>query len=158
METYDTGIACKNGHEINASATDYPQFNAAFCGKCGAPAIDECLECHAKLRGSYRGGVVTVQRWKPARFCHSCGAAYPWTREALSTARLLADEDEKLSDDDRQVLQMSLDDLTKDGPAATLAATRFKRVIAKAGASTASGIKEVMVNVLSEAAKKSIWG
>ena len=157
METYDTGLACTSGHNINDSATDFPQFNATFCGKCGAPATDECAECHAKLRGSYRGGFSTAS-WKPASFCHACGLPYPWTRQALESVRLLADEDEKLSDDDRKLLQLSLDDLIKDGPAATLAATRFKRVMARAGIGTASGVKEIMVNVVSEAVKKSIWG
>jgi hypothetical protein len=71
---------------------------------------------------------------------------------------MLTEEDENLTDDDRQLLQQTLDDLTKDGPATTLAAARFKRLVSKAGAGTASGLKEILVNVASEAAKRSIWG
>ncbi|WP_342315558.1 DUF2321 domain-containing protein [Lysobacter sp. FW306-1B-D06B] len=51
-----------------------------------------------------------------------------------------------------------LAELTKDGPKTQVASLRFKKVMAKVGSSVAFGVREIVVDVLSEAAKKAIWG
>jgi hypothetical protein len=38
-----------------------------------------------------------------------------------------------------------------------LAATRFKKLVGKAGAGAAGGFKDILVSVVVEAAKKIIW-
>ncbi|WP_327195535.1 DUF2321 domain-containing protein [Sphingobium sp. Ant17] len=49
-------------------------------------------------------------------------------------------------------------ELTKDSPKTQVASLRFKKVMTKVGASVASGVRDIVVDVLSEAAKKAIWG
>jgi hypothetical protein len=72
-------------------------------------------------------------------------------------ARELAFELSALEPDERDVLAKSLDDLVRDTPRTALAATRFKKLAAKAGSSAASGLKDILVSVVTETAKKIIW-
>ena len=90
-------------------------------------------------------------------FCHGCGTAYPWTQARLMAARELAFELVALEPDEREALAKSLDDLVRDTPRTALAATRFKRLAAKAGSTAASGFKDILVSVVTETAKKIIW-
>jgi hypothetical protein len=76
----------------------------------------------------------------------------------LEAGRQLALEAEDLDDDERRQLADSLDDLVRDTPSTPGAAGRFKRLAAKAGKGTANALRDVMVDITSEAAKKVIWG
>lgn len=82
---------------------------------------------------------------------------YAWTEARIGAAKELAEETEDLSDEERQTLKASLDDIVRDTPRTTLAATRFKRVAAKTGKGTADAFKEILIGVISETAKKVIW-
>jgi hypothetical protein len=69
----------------------------------------------------------------------------------------LADELDDLTPQEREVLKGSLDDLVADTPRTALAATRFKKVVARAGPVVAEGLKELLIGVVTESAKKMIW-
>lgn len=158
MEGFDVGIACLNGHAVNGSSTRRPQFNAKFCDECGAPCVDACYACSTKLRGRYWGGAIVTRAWAPAAFCFACGEPYPWTAARLDAARALALEADLLSVEEQQSLVATFDDLIRDTPRTPVAATRFKRLMTKAGTGTASGMKDILVEVVAEATKRSIWG
>ena len=51
-----------------------------------------------------------------------------------------------------------LTELTKDSPKTQVASLRFKRAMAKVGSTVALAVRDVVIDVLSETAKKSIWG
>lgn len=91
-------------------------------------------------------------------FCHACGKPYPWTAAKLDAARKLADELDELTPDEREKLKGTLDDLIRDTPRTQVASTRFKRIMSKVGMSSASAMREIIVDVLSEGAKKMIIG
>jgi hypothetical protein len=91
-------------------------------------------------------------------FCRNCGKAFPWTASALETARMLADETDVLSSDDREQLKSTLLDLVRDSPQTTLATTRYKKLMLKAGKETARTFRDILVDIASETAKKAIWG
>ena len=95
--------------------------------------------------------------YKAARFCFNCGHPFPWTGAKIQAAHDLAKEFDNLSDEDRGILEKSIDDLIKDSPATTVAATRVKKIMLKAGAGTASMFREILVDVVSEAAKKMLF-
>jgi len=76
----------------------------------------------------------------------------------LKAAQDLSDELDNLSDDEKENLKRSLDDIVRDTPQATVAAARFKKLIAKAGKTAADGFREILVDVVGEAAKRTIWG
>ena len=75
----------------------------------------------------------------------------------LKAARDLSDELDNLTPDERDLLKKSLDDIVRDTPQTTVSALRFKKLAAKAGSIAASALKDILVDIASEAAKKVIW-
>lgn len=156
---YDTAQICLNGHVINSMARDYPQSNQKFCSECGAETIMECPSCHSKIRGHYHiPGVIGGYSYEAPSYCYNCGEAYPWTKIKLQAAADLADEFDELSDDEKNKLKLSLPELIKDTPQTVVAETRFKRIMKKAGAEAYDGMKTILVDVVSETVKKSLFG
>ena len=151
---YDVAQICLNGHVINATAKGSPVHNTEFCRQCGAATITKCPECKIEIRGHYHnvGGFFRA----PA-FCHKCGKAYPWTTTKIQAVHELAQELDQLTPEEKEMLSKSIDDIVTDSPRTTLGATRFKKIMAKVGKEAAAAFKEVLVGVVSEAAKKMIW-
>lgn len=157
---FEQAQICLNGHVITLMLAMSPERSQSFCSECGSPTISECPECNAPIHGYHVSpGIIggTSSERVPA-FCHNCGTSYPWTAARLEAARELADDAEELDGDERDQLKKTLDDLVNDTPRTQVAAQRFKRLAARAGAETAGGLKEVLVGVVSEAARKVIWG
>jgi hypothetical protein len=90
-------------------------------------------------------------------FCINCGDPFPWTQARLQAARELALELEELEDQDRKVLEESIGELVEDTPQTMVAAVRFKKIVAKVGRSAALAFRELLVDVVSETAKKLVW-
>ena len=153
---YDTAQVCLNGHIVNAWSVKAPEQNQKFCTKCGAKTVTSCAGCQAPIRGhlhpSFSPGPDT-----PPIYCHNCGRPYPWTEAALKAARDLSDDLDELSDEEKEKLKGTLDDLVKDSHQTAVAAERFKRLLAKAGESAARAFRQVLVDVVSETAKKIIF-
>jgi len=63
-----------------------------------------------------------------------------------------------LTEEEYQQFEKDLVELTKDSPKVQVASIRFKKVMGKVGNSIASSVREIVVDVLSEAAKKALWG
>ncbi len=159
---YDTAQICTNGHVINESSISSPQFNQKFCRKCGAPTVTNCRNCNVAIKGEYHVphspiNVIHVSPPKPPGFCHQCGKPYPWTEAALKAAQELSDEVDNLTPEERELLKKSLDDIVRDTPQTEVAATRFKKIVAKAGKVAVDGFKVILFDVASEAAKRIIW-
>jgi hypothetical protein len=159
MGEYDTAQICLNGHMINDTATKYPLQNSPFCSKCGSETIMACRNCQTRIYGAYVGdGALTGLHSAPVpAFCRACGKAFPWTATRIEAARMLADETD-LSSDDREQLKSTLLDLVRDSPQTTLATTRYKKLMLKAGKETARAFRDILVDIASETAKKAIWG
>ena len=156
---YDVMQVCLNGHKITGALKARPELGTQHCRDCGAVAISKCQNCNTDIRGYHHvPGIVDLTGGPevPA-FCHACGKPYPWTESRLKAAQELSQEVEGLSDSERETLRASLDDLVRDTPRTTVAATRFKRLAAKAGKGAADAFKNLLVDVLSETAKKVIW-
>ena len=156
MGHYDVAQICLRGHVIAASAGSSPQFRQEFCDRCGERTAMECLECQSPIRGYYSGGLA-ISYDRPT-YCHACGKPYPWTKRSLQAARDLADELDELTSEEREKLKGTLDDVIRDTPQAQTAAVRFKRYVAKAGPVAGQSFREILTDILSEAARKTIWG
>jgi len=101
--------------------------------------------------------VISIGReYALPRFCYQCGKPYPWTDIKLKAASDLAEELEGLSDAERDILKKSLKELVQDAPATEVAAIRVKKVLRKAGSAGIEIFKNVLVDVLSETAKKTL--
>ena len=160
---YDTAQICIEGHPINCMSVSSPEHNRKFCRKCGAKTITNCENCSAPIKGFYHDPWASrpgnLSWFTPRSFCDNCGKPYPWTEAKLKAAKELADELDNLSLEEREILKKSLDDIMvmEDTPQTPVAATRFKKLVAKAGKVAADGFRDILVDVLSETAKKIIW-
>jgi hypothetical protein len=156
-DTYDTAQVCLNGHIATSSFHDCPQFRKKFCDRCGQATVTACSACKAEIRGSYRGSMSTRKHQAPG-YCHECGKPYPWTKTRLDAARLLTDEIAELDDSEKTLLKASIDELIADTPSTPLAVVRFKKYAAKGGRELAQGLKDILVDMVSETVRKAIWG
>lgn len=156
VEGYDVAQVCLNGHPANSTFRRMPQFNKKFCDECGAETITNCPRCQEPIRGLYWGS-MSLNPYVPPKFCHNCGAPYPWTEKRLAAARDLTDELSGLNADEKASLSKSLHDLIKESPSTPVAIARFKRLVAKAGNAAAEGFKSILIDIVSEAVKKQIW-
>lgn len=175
---YDTAQICTNGHIINWMSIDKPGDNRRFCDKCGAQTITNCQYCNAMIKGYYHTIEWTkkdvIKAFQEAlnpppktllynlgltlpSFCPDCGKIYPWTEAKLKAAQELSDELESLSPEECDLLKKSIDDIVRETPQTTVAVSRFKRLVAKAGPVAADMYREILLPLLSEAVKKSIW-
>lgn len=132
---YDTALVCLNRHVVNDEMIARPAHNASHCSVCGAATISACPQCHEPIRGYYHSGVAVFfgHKPKPPAYCHGCRTPYPWTKARLEAAQEMARELHGLDERERELLAASLPDLMIDGPRTELAATRAKRLVAKAG-------------------------
>jgi len=95
-------------------------------------------------------------RYTPPSFCPDCGKPYPWTEAKLKAARELTDLLEGLSQEEREILKKSFGDIVRDTPQTKVAAAQFKRLAAKVGKIAAEQLRELVVDIASETAKKII--
>ena len=156
---YDVAQICLNGHVINVSAKNYPQHNKKFCDKCGAITITNCQECTFEIQGHYHAeGIINIdETYTPPAFCPNCGEPYHWTKTKIQAAHDLAQELENISDDDKEILTQSINEIVKDGPRTTLAAARFKKILSKTSKPIVYAFRDILVDIVSEAVKKSLW-
>jgi hypothetical protein len=152
-EAYEPAQYCISGHLITYFAESEPDSTEDRCRRCGSPTITQCPKCKSIIRGFKHGGMSPTER--PA-YCHRCGEPYPWMEQAVIAAKALA-QTLAASPEDARLLEASIDDMVRDTPAATVAAVRFKSMVAKAGQSVADAFRDILVDVLSEAVKKTIW-
>jgi hypothetical protein len=159
MDGYDVAQICLNGHVTNEMSTRYPQFNKQFCEKCGERTIRQCPSCNSQIRGVYHmDGVLGGIDYSPPGFCFQCGDAFPWTTSRVEAAKELADSFDQLSEVEREQLKASVDDLIRENTRTPVAQSKFRKVLAKVGKEGVDGMRNILVDVLSEAVKKSVFG
>lgn len=150
---------CVNGHVVNSSARDFPDFNQRFCSKCGSETLVACPSCREPIRGHYNvPGVIGASRYKRRAYCHECGCAYPWTELGRVAAEELVDTFAQLTHDEREELKESIEHLLRETPRTRVAETKFKRLITKVGGEGYEGLKSVLVDIVSETVRKTIFG
>jgi hypothetical protein len=153
---YDIAQVCRNGHVINSRASARPERKQKYCSLCGEETITTCDACKTAIQGSYETGRWSFPYRRPA-YCHACGKPYPWTSSKLKAAKELAATFEELSGGEQTELQHSVDDLVRDTPRAKAAESRVKQLLHKAGKQATESMRGILVDVLSEAVKKSLF-
>lgn len=159
-EGYDVAQICLNGHIITERAKSAPDFKKAHCPRCGQSTVTECPKCKSPIQGHYHvPGVISVGRKRsPApRYCHGCGAPFPWTETALNAAKELA-LSLGLPEQEAENLAASIPDLVSEGPRTPVAVQRMKTGLAKAGGQAAEFMSKVLANVISESIKIQLFG
>ena len=156
MSDYDIAQVCPNGHVANSSFVDLPEFNKDFCETCGEKTINECSKCQKPIRGNYRGIEMQLD-FQPPAYCRFCGNAFPWIERRIQAAIELATQIGELSGNDSDEFEQSVKDIVRDTPRTQISASRFKKLLTKVGVQTAQGIRDVLIDIASETAKKIIW-
>jgi hypothetical protein len=159
MPGYYQRQTCLNGHIISNSVGT-PHGNAhmqAFCSKCGEETIVSCPSCGTPQHGNLKD-VMPFGDSKADAYCWNCGKPYPWTERQFAATAELVNEEEQLSEQDKRLLTSSLSDLASDTPNTALAATRFRRIVAKAGGTFKTAMYKFIVDFCSETAKKIVLG
>jgi len=120
----------------------------------------QCPKCETEIRGDYYvEGIASLgSDYHAPSFCHNCGKSYPWTESKIEAAKELIGFSEDLSAAEKNALATDLPDLVHETPKTQVAATRFKKLAAKIGGGVASSLRDIVVDVASEAAKKTILG
>jgi len=155
---YKQAQICLNGHIINGNIEDYPESNQNYCELCGSKTITECPHCKYHIKGDEDYGIGYELLQEHPAYCTNCGSPFPWTEEAINSAKELASILDELTYEEQEELKKSLDDLVNDGPRTVVATTKFKRILSKTTSEISSGFREILVDVVSETVKKSIWG
>jgi hypothetical protein len=157
----DTALVCINGHIITDSIQVDPKPDMKFCDKCGDQLISECQKCSAKIQGReyipdiMGPRIVHLHYVKP--YCYNCGNPYPWLKSKLDAAKELAELIDEISEEEKEILSRSIDEIIIDSPKTEVAALKFKKIISKVGKSAAESFKSILIDVVSEAAKKQLW-
>jgi len=156
---------CLNGHMISLEYLEV-RNKSKFCFHCGEKTITHCENCGAQIRAVFRqeffplehGNVGEMRGYFNPNFCPNCGQAYPWTWRAINSVVEIVQTEVKLSDAEIDQIKTDLTELTKDSPKAKPAALRFKELMKKMGEGTVQSVREIATQVLTEAAKRTIWG
>ncbi|QHS51725.1 DUF2321 domain-containing protein [Edaphobacter sp. 12200R-103] len=147
-------VTCINGHVATNfyEGGDYQRW----CGSCGKQTIAACPSCHWPLRGSYRD---LIHSREPDAYCLHCGKALPWTESKLDAVREVAKLVDGLTDNDRKTLNEILPDLisTEATPSTQVAALKMKSLVKKGGKVFAESVQKIIVDVISETAKKTLF-
>ncbi len=158
QEWQDTAQICLNGHVINDYSKGSPELNQKFCDRCGAATITQCPSCKNGIPGNWHIPNVGHLPYELPAFCKDCGTGYPWKEAKRQAAVDLIKELEGLDDDERKALTGTLDDLIKESPQTTVAATRFQRLASKLSKEGKTMLRDLVVDIASEAAKKILLG
>jgi len=98
-----------------------------------------------------------MSSYEAPSYCGSCGEPLPWTQRRLDAAAELAAEAADLTADERAQFEESLVAISSDTPQTQLAAVRVKKVLAKAGNVAGGALRDILVDIASETAKKILW-
>jgi hypothetical protein len=163
MAGYDVAQICLNGHVANPACNAYPDPRKKFCAQCGEPLVQACGFCDAEIRGIYVDSnpyytADFARSYRPPRHCEACGTSYPWTDRKLQAARELIESEQALAADEKLALQADINDVTRDAPRTTPAAVRIKALLVKIPGAVGSALRDIVIDVASEAAKKIILG
>ena len=146
---------CLNGHSL---IEHQPLTAEEYCETCGAKLLSKCPNCGSPIKEWHYNGIAVLGTPKFDRplYRRSCGKPYPWTEAALEATSLMIQEDEELSDLERQNLENSLPDIISETPKTKVASIRIKKALLTAGEFTADALRQFVIDFGCELAKKSL--
>src|ERR1044072_8277413 len=154
---YDIAQICLNGHVITSGIDTYPNEKKSFCDRCGERTIINCenKSCNSGWIRGLKESEPNAPYLAP-NHCRHCGSSFPWFERKREAANKLIEEHSKLSSEDKQLLMKSIDEIIKDTPETMVATERFKRLIVKMGKETAKALRDIVVDIASESAKRML--
>lgn len=157
MSGYHNAQICKNGHVITSYADHYTYAKENYCSKCGSETITKCLNCSSNIRGREKE-YGYLGEYKAPSYCYNCGKPYPWTKASLEAAQELLALENILSPNELDYFNENMSSILVDTPKSKVIATKLKIFINKASSVVGSTLKDIIVEIGSETAKKIILG
>lgn len=157
---YQAAQICLNGHVITETIKKKDDIKGEFCEKCGKKTITNCQKCKKWIKGEfYNPNVAFIGFEFPVpNFCWSCGHPYPWTKSKIKALKELIDFENNLGEDEKMIMKKNINDIINETPRTKVASMKFKQGLAKTGKEIAKSVRDIIVDVASETAKKVILG
>lgn len=164
MNDYGITQVCLNGHLLTSTSND-DSLVQRFCSICGQIIINACPHCGTTIRGSRREKSYIQgldyryfnDRYLTPSYCHNCGDSFPWTNRSKEAATELINLSNDLNESEKTDFKESIEDLIKHTPKTSIALIKFKKYTAKAGGEIAKGLRDILIDLVSESVKKAIW-
>ena len=157
---YYTQEVCMNGHQIwSDSDRDSDPKPNQYCEDCGKRIICTCQKCNKPIDGEIFESDMLPIEINPSvpNFCRHCGEPYPWTVSIMDSTIELLNLDSSLSNKQIASVEKSIPDLLVDTPRTKDAAVKFKQILSGTGSIVKDGLRELLVDVVSETAKKMLF-
>ncbi len=151
---YYNATICLNGHIVSSCKASFQKY----CSMCGKETYSRCPSCHASIHGLIKldGLAITGPYIKPF-YCYECGSPYPWTQKILSNAVELLSLDDYLDDASKELIKNAIPELMVDTPTTPLAVAKYRKGMAHAGQTIKDLMHQLLVDVVSETVKKSLF-
>lgn len=153
---YNNATICLNGHIVSK----YNANSQKHCTKCGAQTYSFCLKCNSPIRGLFDTPGVCVLGNRPFSlpyYCYECGSPYPWTQKILDNAVELLSLDEELDDASKTLIKNAIPELIIDTPTTPLAIASYRKGISSAGQILKDSLQQLLIDTVSETAKKILF-
>lgn len=156
---YDPAQICEKGHLINGFSVREPQHNKKFCDKCGAKVIAACNDCGAIIKGGYWTSKMPpiLHNYKVPKFCDNCGKPYPWIDASVAGVKDLLNTINGISDKEKGEFIEDLNNIIRENPNTENSSNKVKKFLSNAGKEIADGVKSLIVEIVAETAKRTIW-
>lgn len=82
---------------------------------------------------------------------------YPWTQKILDNAVELLSLDDELDDNSKELIKSAIPELIVDSPTTPIAVAKYRKGISKAGLIVSDALRQLLVDVISETAKKALF-
>ena len=153
---YKNATICLNGHVISHSKSNAENF----CSQCGSKTYSSCPKCNTPIRGVYDVDGVAIlgeRYYEKPYYCHNCGAPYPWTQKILDNAVELLSLDDDLDSSSKELIKNAIPDLIVDTPTTPIAIKKYRKGLARAGEILKNSMRQLLIDVICEAAKKVLF-
>lgn len=156
MGYYNNATICLNGHEISGYTANF----MPHCEKCGEKTISYCEHCGQPIHGKYENdGIVAIGfKYKKPYYCWSCGEPYPWTQRILDNAIEILSLDESINESEREIIRLAIPNLIVDTPESPVAIAKYSKGMKNAAEFVKNGMRQLLIDVVSETVKRSLFG
>jgi hypothetical protein len=118
-----------------------------------------CPECNECIQGQFisDGWTEDDREYRPPRYCHKCGAPYPWTAAALDELDRIAHGAAALNDSEKAELAEAFVRVVREEPGYQSRAVRAHELLMRAGKEAGALAKAIAVDVFSETVIKLMF-
>ena len=163
---YTAAVCRRNGHVASlavelAADVDHSDTTPTFsthCSDCGSKLITTCPRCESPILGypiqaMSLGGID----YKPSAFCDACGGAYPWAATSTRYDELANRLEEENLDEATELQVREQLDALRESEADDKASAKRWETIQRIAPTFVEASKEIIVTLLSEAGRRTLW-